>query len=100
MPPQYRIIDTDKEPLSFPPYACAVTGRAFGEVMDFGASLPGIDPRLYLLRSVVEDAARELGMVPEAEVEKLKAELQAHGEKVDELRKLVEATGVLEKAMA
>lgn len=86
-----RLIDTDKEPLAFPPHKCAVTGRCFGEVFDFGVVQPGHDPRLYLLRSVLEDAARKVGMVPEAEVTKLQGELDSMGQQIDELKELIGA---------
>lgn len=77
-------------PLPHFPYACAVTSRADGEVLDLSVELPaGRDQRLYLRRPVVEEAGRMFGMVPQHEVDELRARLDAYGEEVAALREQV-----------
>lgn len=67
---------------SSPPHCCIVTGRTDGPVIDFGdptakAQGPN-DPRVYVREGVVEDAAKRLlGMVPQALVDALQAQLEA-----------------------
>lgn len=68
--------------VSSPPHCCIVTGRIDGPVIDFGDPTPKAqgpnDPRIYLRSFVVEKAARDLlGMVPKAELDELREQLEA-----------------------
>lgn len=86
---------------SSPPHCCIVTGRIDESVIDFGdphvkAQGPN-DPRVYLRRSVVEKAAKDLlGMVPQAEVDALREELAASEA---ERQRLAEIVGSGEELM-
>ena len=67
---------------SSPPHCCIVTGRRDGSLIDFGDPTPTAqgpnDPRVYIRSNVVEKAAQDLlGMVPQAEVDELRAALAA-----------------------
>lgn len=66
-----------------PPHSCLVTGREDGEFCDFETDVICDEyPHVYLKRDVVESAARELGMVPAAEAEELRAQVEEYGAKV------------------
>lgn len=74
-----------KPPLPFSPHACLVTGSENGELIDFERDFIGIDPRVYLRREVVEEAARECcNMVSADEVQEVRRQLAEFGKKLDE----------------
>jgi len=65
------------KPLPFLPKSCIISGRADGDIIDFGAEANGPDPHVYLRRDIVERAAKECGMLTLAEAEVLQAERDA-----------------------
>lgn len=74
-----------KGPLPFSPHRCLVTGSEDGELIDFERDFIGIDPRVYLRREVVEEAAREnCNMVSADEVQEVRRQLAEFGKKLDE----------------
>lgn len=74
-----------KGPLPFSPHRCLVTGSEEGELIDFERDYIGIDPRVYLRKEVVEEAAREnCGMVSGAEIAEVRRQLAEWGQKLDE----------------
>ena len=80
---------------SSPPHCCVVSGRRDGPLIDFGDPTPKargkLDPRLYMRAPIVEDVARDLlGMVPQAEVDDLRAQLE---ESEAERQRLAEIVG-------
>lgn len=81
------------------PYACAVTGRDDGPVVDFAIELDGVDPHLYLRLSVIEEAGKLIGMVPKAEVEKLTQQLSDFAEEIVDLQKRVGAYEQIEEGL-
>jgi hypothetical protein len=61
-----------------------VTGSEDGELIDFERDFIGIDPRVYLRREVVEEAARECcSMVPLHEIEEMRRQVGELGQKLD-----------------
>lgn len=87
--------------LPFPPRACAVTNRDRGDFVDLQVVIDRPMPtRLYLLKEVVEDAGRLVGMVPAREVEELKERLVTLGEEMDDLRETAELTTRLDEKLA
>jgi hypothetical protein len=88
-------------PLDFYPQACAVTNRADGPIIDTGATISGLDPRVYLRTDIVEKMAVDLlEMVPKAEVDKVRKQVEDLKAKVDEYAKLVDAYQRREQADA
>lgn len=80
------------------PYKCSVTGRDDGMMMDMGVTIPaGRDWRLYLRQPVLEDAAKRLKMVPQAEADEIKVE---RDRLKTENRELEKALGAFEEAQA
>lgn len=74
-----------KGPLPFSPHRCLRTGSEEGELIDFEHDYIGADPRLYLRKEVVEEAARDcLGMVSGAEIAEIRRQLAEWGKKLDE----------------
>ena len=64
-----------QSPLSHQPKKCLVTGRADGDVVDFGVSAKvGPLPRVYVKLSEVEKAAKLAGMLDAREVAALQEE--------------------------
>lgn len=61
-------------PLSFRPKACLITGRADGDIVDFGIDIDLLDPHLYIRRSEVEKAGKVCGMLSETEAASLQSE--------------------------
>lgn len=91
-----------QKPLPKTPKKCLVTGRADGDIVDFGTdvSVPGPEPHIYLKRSVVEEAGEVCGMVPGAKFDKQAerlAELEAENE---QLRKIAEPLQAIHAAEA
>lgn len=74
---------------SKPPHTCVVTGRRDGEVVDFGKDFEGTDPHIYVRREKVEVAGELCGMVRQAEVDELKAELEEANAEAGRLRAIV-----------
>lgn len=74
---------------SKPPHKCVVTGRRDGELVDFGKDFVGVDPHIYVDRDKVEEAAKLCGMVPEPEVEAIRAELEEANAEAGRLRAIV-----------
>jgi hypothetical protein len=61
-----------------------VTGSENGELIDFERDFIGVDPRVYLRREVVEEAARETcGMVSGAEIAEIRRQIAEWGQKLD-----------------
>lgn len=77
------------QPSSKPPHTCVVSGRRDGEVIDFLKDYNGIDPHIYLRRLLVEEAAELCGMVKQAAVDELKAELAEANAEAGRLRAIV-----------
>lgn len=87
---------------TFPPGQCIVTGDVDGPFFDFG-DRRAVDPRIYVHVPVIEACARQLGMVPKAEVEELQTRLQSLEEKyaaLDRYREAVETMAEAEEAIA
>lgn len=63
-----------QKPLPFQPKSCVISGRADGDIVDFGAECGGIDPHLYLRRDIVEKSGKACGMLSEAEAGILQSE--------------------------
>lgn len=82
-------IVTLPQPASKPPHTCIVTGRRDGEVVDFMHDYTGTDPHVYIRRELVEVAAEECGMVRQAEVDEIRAELEEANAEAGRLRKIV-----------
>jgi hypothetical protein len=90
-----------EKPLDFYPSACAVTNRDDGPIIDTGATIAGLDPRVYLRADIVEKMAVDLlDMVPKAEVDKIRKTVEKLSAKVDEYAKLVDAYQRREEANA
>lgn len=85
-------------PASKPPHTCIVTGRRDGEVVDFMHDYVGTDPHVYIRRELVEVAAEECGMVRQAEVDELKAELEEANAEAGRLRAIVAGKEALSDA--
>lgn len=85
-------------PGSKPPHTCVVTGRRDGEVLDFHKDYDGVDPHIYIRRELVEVAAETCGMVRQAEVDELRAELEEANAEAGRLRKIVAAKEALSDA--
>lgn len=97
-----RLINTnDPEcyPLPFPPKACVVTGRAEGEIVDFQREIDSPVPtRLYIDRTVIEEAARELfGMVPAGRAKQLEEWHAFEKQRADELQETLDTAAQLEE---
>lgn len=73
------------------PYACAVTGRDDGPVVDFAIELEGVDPHLYLRLSVIEEAGKLIGMVPKAQVDEVRQRLSDLAEELVEAQRQIAA---------
>lgn len=82
------------------PHACVVTQRDDGPVVDFGIEITGVDPHLYLRLSVIEEAAKLIGMVPKAEVERLSEELVRLSEGLEEAKRRIAAYEQVEEGLA
>lgn len=85
---------------SKPPHTCLVTGRRDGEVVDFGKDFVGVDPHVYIRRETVEVAAEKCGMVRQAEVDELRAELEEANAEAGRLRAIVAGKEALSDAEA
>jgi hypothetical protein len=72
------------------PRKCLVTGRPQGPFVDFQVDVQPPSPNqphnLYIHALIVEEAAKALGMVPGAEVERLLEQLHALKGELDEAR--------------
>jgi hypothetical protein len=72
------------------PRKCAVTGRPNGPFIDFQVDVrapsPNLPNFLYLHKGIVEEAARKLGMVPAAEVQRLTDQLAELKTELDDAR--------------
>ena len=79
------------------PHTCAVTHRADGPMVDMGVDTNGLDQRLYLRPSAIEEAGKLIGMVPKAEYDEAVARLE---DKMVELRAVVKALKNIEHAEA
>lgn len=89
-----------QKPLPFQPKSCVVSGRADGDIVDFGAECGGIDPHLYLRRDIVEKGGKACGMLSEAEAYVLQEErARLIGENA-ELRREAKAAGLHNRAEA
>lgn len=84
-------MELTSKPLHRPPYACAMTGRDDGTLLDTGIEIAGVDPHLYLRQGIVEEMGKLIGMVPASEVEKLSVQLKGYGEKLRFLERQVDA---------
>lgn len=91
-------IVTLPQPSSKPPHTCVVTGRRDGEVVDFHKDFVGADPHIYLRRELVEVAGEVCGMVRQAEVDELEAELEEANAEAGRLRAVVAAKEGLSEA--
>lgn len=87
---------------TFSPARCVVSGDIDGPFFDLG-TVRAINPRLYVHVPVIEACAKQLGMVPVAEVEALKtqlAEVESRYAALDRYREAVETVEVTEKEIA
>jgi len=91
-----RVVDAAERP----PRKCAVTGREQGPFVDFLTQIdpgsPAIPNNLYLRAAVVEEAAKQLGMVPKSEVDTLADQLAKVTADLDDLRGVHELSTELE----
>lgn len=97
-----RIINTADEgsyPLPNAPHACAVTGRAEGEFVDFQKVIDSPHPtRLYIAREVIEEIAREqFGMVSEGKAKQLEEWHRHEKKRADELQDVLDTAVQLEE---
>lgn len=97
-----RLINTADEgcyPLPYSPKACAVTGRAEGEIVDFNVVIDRPEPtRLYICRETIEEVAREeFGMVSAGKAKKLEEWLEHARKERDELRDVIDTAAKLEE---
>jgi hypothetical protein len=78
-----------------PPGMCLASRDTEGPFIDTGLRAAHRDPYIYLSCRWIEEAARELGMVPKAEVDarfaKLEAEHEEYAEKLAALQRLADA---------
>lgn len=81
------------EKATYPPGYCAISTSPDGPFFDTGTNLPGLNPRVYLAVSAVEQLARErLGMVSKEHVAVLAAEVAAlHSSSEALLERIAEA---------
>lgn len=85
------------------PSRCIFTGDTEGPFLDTqtwlnARQLDGVDPYAWISVAKVVDMGRAVGMVPREDVERLEEQLQAHGEKVRELEKLLDAYTTIAEA--
>lgn len=74
-----------KGPLPFSPHFCLVTQSEDGELIDFERDFIGTDPRIYLRREVVEEAARECcNMVSAVEVAEVQQRMEELAKQLDQ----------------
>ena len=81
-----------KRPLPLAPYACAATGRDDLPMVDFQIETSGMDQPLYLTTSVIQEAAKLIGMVPGDEVRRIEkkfAKLESQFEEVRAVAKMI-----------
>ena len=79
---------------------CLASRDTDGPFFDTGLYARHRDPYMYIGTRWVEEAAQELGMVPAAEVEKLRDQLESYAAKIENLERFVEAHSALEEATA
>lgn len=78
-----------------PPGMCLASRDTEGPFIDTGLRAAHRDPYIYLSCRWIEEAAKELGMVPKAEVDerfaKLEAEQEEYAEQLASLKRLADA---------
>lgn len=89
-----RIVDTATKP----PAMCLASRDTDGPFFDTGLYARHRDPYMYISTRWVEEAAQELGMVPAAEVEGLRDQIDSYAAKIENLERFVEAHRTLEEA--
>lgn len=83
-----------------PPANCVVSGDIDGPFIDTGVRCDQVAPYIYLHVPVVEFYARELlEMVPKAEVEAMRKQLEDYSERIAQLERFVEAHQVFANAV-
>lgn len=86
-------------PLQFAPYECIITGRHDGELVDFGVDVIGIDPHVYIKRSIIETVATDvLDMVPASTHSKLQSRARQLEAERDRLQAIVDASESIQEA--
>lgn len=96
---QINTADEGCYPLPYPPRACAITGRAEGEFIDFNVVIDRPEPtRLYVAREVIEEVAREqYGMVSAGKAKQLEEWLENARKERDELQDVLDTAAKLEE---
>lgn len=86
-------------PLPYPPRACAVSGRAEGEFIDFNVVIDRPEPtRLYISREIIEEVAREhCDMVAGTNLRQKEEWLEHARKELEELRETLETAADLEE---
>lgn len=97
-----RIVNTAERgnyPLPHAPRACAITGRAEGEFVDFQKVIDSPYPtRLYIAREVIEEIAREqFGMVSEGKAKQLEEWHAYEKKRADDLQDVLDTAVQLEE---
>lgn len=97
-----RIVNTADEgnyPLPYPPRACAVSGRAEGEFVDFNVVIDRPEPtRLYVAREIIEEIAREqFGMVTAGKAKQLEEWHEHEKKRADDLQDVIDTAAKLEE---
>lgn len=80
------------------PRICAVSGRGEGPFIDFQTVIDRPLPTaLYLHVGIVEEAAKELGMVPGREVDALQDQLKEMGAELERVKEIMQTAGKLDE---
>lgn len=90
-----------QKPLLYRQKHCLVTGRADGDIVDFGVDAKvNAAPHVYIKLSEVEAAAKLGGMIDKSEVAKLEQEREESAVVIRELRTALQMTNITSKADA
>jgi hypothetical protein len=85
-----------------PPAMCLASRDTEGPFIDTGLRSGMVDPHIYISCRWIEEAARELGMVPKVEVDarfaKLEAEHEEYAAKLSALQRLADASAEFSEA--
>ncbi len=87
-------------PLPFFPKSCVITGRADGDVVDFGVDTSAIAPHIYIKRNEVEKAGKVCGMLSGSEAKDLQEERDELIAENAQLRSELKTTNIQHRAEA
>jgi hypothetical protein len=91
-----KIVDTAVRP----PGMCLVSRDTDGPFFDTGVYARHHDPYMYIGTRWVEEAAQELGMVRQAEVDAMREQLANMETELSELRAFMEVQGEFEEQLS